>query len=68
MGKISNNVKILKASPEIPGMTKEEADRFLENKLNLQFATIDNKGDPNIHPVWFYYDKDEKKLFIMTHQ
>ena len=59
-------MKILNASPEIPGMTKEEADRFLESKLNLQFATIDNKGDPNIQPVWFYYNKDEKKLFIMT--
>jgi len=66
MGKISNNVKILNTSPEIPGMIKEEADRFLESKLNLQFATIDNKGHPNIQPVWFYYDKDEKKLFIMT--
>lgn len=59
-------MKILDAIPEIPGMTKEEVDRFLESKLNLQFATIDNKGDPNIHPVWFYYDKDGKKLFIMT--
>lgn len=65
-GEISNIVKILNASPEIPGMTKEEADRFLESKLNLQFATIDNKADPNIQPVWFYYNKDEKKLFIMT--
>ena len=59
-------MKILKASPEIPGMTKEEAERFLESKLNLQFATVDNKGDPNIQPVWFYYDKNEEKLFIMT--
>ena len=47
-------------------MTKEEAERFLESKLNLQFATVDNKGDPNIQPVWFYYDKNEEKLFIMT--
>ena len=59
-------MKILKASPDIPSMTMEEADRFLESKLNLQFATIDNKGDPNIQPVWFYYDKNEEKLFIMT--
>ncbi len=63
---ISKNVKILKASPDIPSMTMEEAERFLESKLNLQFATIDNKGDPNIQPVWFYYDKNEEKLFIMT--
>jgi general stress protein 26 len=47
-------------------MTMEEAERFLESKLNLQFDTVDNKGDPNIQPVWFYYDKNEEKLFIMT--
>lgn len=66
IGKISNNVKIINAITEIPSMTKEEADIFLESKLNLQFATIDDKGDPNIQPVWFYYDKKEEKLFIMT--
>jgi general stress protein 26 len=59
-------MKILKANPEIPSMTMEEAERFLESKLNLQLATIDSKGDPNIQPVWFYYDKNEEKLFIMT--
>jgi general stress protein 26 len=59
-------MKTLKAIPEIPGMTMEEADLFLESKLNLQFATVDNKGDPNIQPVWFYYDKNTKKIFIMT--
>ena len=47
-------------------MTEEEVDRFLESKLNLQLATIDGMGDPNIQPVWFEYDKDKKKLFIMT--
>ena len=53
-------MKILKANPEIPGMTMEQAERFLESKLNLQFATVNNKGDPNIQPVWFYYDKMKK--------
>lgn len=59
-------MKILRANPEIPSMTMEEAEQFLESKLNLQFATVDNKGDPNIQPVWFYFDKNEEKLFIMT--
>jgi len=54
-------VKILKASQEIPNMNMEEAERFLESKLNLQFATIDNQGDPKIQPVWFYYDKNWRK-------
>ena len=34
--------------------------------LNLQIATIDEKGEPNIQPVWFYYDKDQGKLLITT--
>jgi general stress protein 26 len=59
-------MRIINATYEIPGMTKEEAERFLESKLNLQIATIDEKGEPNIQPVWFYYDKDQGKLLITT--
>ncbi len=59
-------MKIVNATYEIPGMTREEVERFLESKLNLQIATIDKQGDPNIQPVWFYYDKDEGKLLITT--
>ena len=59
-------MKTISASPEIPGMTREEAERFLESKLNLQLATNDERCNPNIHPVWFYYDKDVEKLSITT--
>jgi general stress protein 26 len=59
-------MKIISATSEIPSMTKEEAEKFLESKLNLQLATIDEHGDPNIQPVWFYYDKDGEKLWINT--
>ncbi|MFL6495343.1 MAG: pyridoxamine 5'-phosphate oxidase family protein, partial [Nitrososphaera sp.] len=59
-------MKIIDATSEIPGMTREEAERFLQSKLNLQLATIDGKGEPNIQPVWFYYDKDQGKLIFTT--
>ena len=59
-------MKIISATSEIPSMTKEEAEKFLESKLNLQLATVDEQGNPNIQPVWFYYDKDEEKLWINT--
>ena len=59
-------MKVVDATYEIPGMTREEVEKFLESKLNLQIATIDEKGEPNIHPVWFYYDKDGGKLLITT--
>jgi len=59
-------MKIVTATSEIPGMTREEAEGFLESKLNLQIATIDEQGEPNIQPVWFYYDKNTEKLMITT--
>ncbi len=60
-------MKIIDATHEIPGMTtEEEVDKFLQSKLNLQLATLDEKGEPNIQPVWFYYDKDRKKLLFNT--
>jgi general stress protein 26 len=59
-------MKIVQATSEIPSMTNEEVDRFLESKLNLQLATVDKQGWPNIRPVWFYYDKNEEKFFLTT--
>ena len=49
-------------------MTREEVEGFLESKLNLQLATIDQKGEPNIQPVWFYYDKNREKIEISTNK
>jgi nitroimidazol reductase NimA-like FMN-containing flavoprotein (pyridoxamine 5'-phosphate oxidase superfamily) len=46
-------------------MTKSEIDDFLQNsKLNVQLGTVDGKGDPMIHTVWYYYMND--KLYIET--
>jgi hypothetical protein len=51
-------MKIVSATTETPGMTKEQVDMFLEGKFMLQMSTLDEKGEPNIQPVWFYHDKD----------
>lgn len=59
-------VKIISAIASAPSMTEEEIDRFLESKLNLQLASIDTRGDPNIQPIWFSYDKSLQKIFVMT--
>jgi nitroimidazol reductase NimA-like FMN-containing flavoprotein (pyridoxamine 5'-phosphate oxidase superfamily) len=59
-------MKIISATTETPAMTNEEVDRFLESKLMLQMSTIDEQGEPNIQPVWFYYDKNREKLLITT--
>ena len=59
-------MKIINAIISSPSMSKEEVDTFFEKKLNLQIGIIDDKGDPNIHPVWFNYDKDREKFLIIT--
>ncbi|MGH9998221.1 MAG: hypothetical protein ACRD7F_09430 [Nitrososphaeraceae archaeon] len=41
-------MKIISAISGGYSMNKEEVDRFLDSKLNLQIGTIDEEGDPNI--------------------
>jgi hypothetical protein len=36
------------ASDVAPAMNEQEVVNFLQSKLNLQLATIDESGDPNI--------------------
>lgn len=49
-------------------MVKDEVDSFLESKLNVQLATIDEMGDPNLHPLWFYYDRNPKETASRSFQ
>ena len=61
-------MRILNASPGFgPQLTVEEIKNFLGNsKLNIHIGTIDNKGDPNIHPTWYYFDATTNKFYIET--
>lgn len=59
-------MRIMNAMPGIGPMTEAEVDSFLAGKLNVQLATVDEMGYPNIQPLWFYYDKGSKKLYVMT--
>jgi general stress protein 26 len=59
-------MKIINATKEVPGLTKEEINKFLASKLMLQMSTIDEQGEPNIQPVWFSHDKNREKLLIIT--
>jgi len=44
-------------------VTETEVSSFLESKLNIQIATIDEEGYPIIQPTWFIYDKDSDKIY-----
>ena len=63
-----NTMRILNASPGFgTQLTEDEIRNFLSNsKLNIHIATIDNKGDPNIHPTWYYFDTTNNKFYIET--
>ena len=47
-------------------VTETEVNNFLESKLNIQIATIDEEGYPVIHPTWFVYNKESGKLYTGT--
>jgi nitroimidazol reductase NimA-like FMN-containing flavoprotein (pyridoxamine 5'-phosphate oxidase superfamily) len=59
-------MKITHASPGFgSAMSESQAKDFLSNsKLNLLLGTIDEKGEPNVHPVWYHYQ--DEKLYIET--
>ncbi len=59
-------MKIINAIPGFgPQLSEQRVRDFLVNsKLNLQLATIDSKGEPTIHPVWYLFENE--KLYVAT--
>lgn len=47
-------------------VTEDEVNQFLQSKLNIQIATVDDEGFPMIQPVWFLYDKQSGKIYTGT--
>jgi nitroimidazol reductase NimA-like FMN-containing flavoprotein (pyridoxamine 5'-phosphate oxidase superfamily) len=61
-------MRIFNASPGFGApLTEEEVKDFLTNsKLNVHLGTVDENGDSNIHPVWYYFDNSNNKLYTET--
>lgn len=61
-------MKLFNASPGFgQQMTLEETQRFLISDVrNIYLGTLDDKSEPNIHPVWFYYDNQKNKIYVET--
>ena len=59
-------MKIVHASPGFGSKFNEEQtlDFLSKGKLNLLLGTIDEKGEPNVHPVWYLFENG--KLYIET--
>jgi general stress protein 26 len=61
-------VKVLSAKDPLAGpMTEKELKDFLENKdLIIHIGTVDEKGEPNVTPTGYYFDRDSDKIYITT--
>jgi general stress protein 26 len=60
-------MKILDASEPDFGkpMTENEVRDFLINSTkNVHISTLDEKGEPNIHPTWYYFDNNNDKIYV----
>jgi general stress protein 26 len=64
---VSGTLKVIQALPDMPKpVTETEVNNFLQSKLNIQTATIDEEGYPVIYPTWFLYDNNSGKIYIGT--
>ena len=61
-------MKILNAGPGFSQpMTEDETISFLTSgRRNIYIASLDEKNEPNIHPVWYYFDPSNHKFYIET--
>lgn len=61
-------MRILNGSPGFgTKLSEDEIKNFLvDNKHNIHLCTIDNIGDPNIHPTWYYFDSTNDRFYIET--
>ena len=59
-------MKILQKTAEASSkvMTEAEINSFLQEKLNLHLATVNEKGEPNIQPLFFYHDSANQKIYF----
>jgi nitroimidazol reductase NimA-like FMN-containing flavoprotein (pyridoxamine 5'-phosphate oxidase superfamily) len=48
-------------------LTEQETTYFLTNgRLNIHLGTLDEKGEPNIHPAWYYFAPSKDRLYVGT--
>jgi uncharacterized pyridoxamine 5'-phosphate oxidase family protein len=61
-------LKVFNASPGFGVQLNEQEirDFLTESVLNIHLGTIDNRGDPNVHPAWYYYNASNGKLYVET--
>lgn len=65
-------MKILNAHPGMSEpMTEDEARNFMvntDNRLLVRVGIIDEKGQPKVTPLAYYFDDAKEKMYITTHK
>jgi uncharacterized pyridoxamine 5'-phosphate oxidase family protein len=64
-------MKIINAYPGSPNepMTEEETKNFMannDNSLLIHIGLMDEKGEPNVVPLAYYFDNTSNKIYITT--
>ena len=66
-------VKVISAHKDLSGgspqMTQEDVKDFLTDnngRLLTHMGTVDEKGEPNVFPTGYYFDRDSDKIYITT--
>lgn len=58
-------VRIIPAMSPTDAMSEVQVREFLQNsRVPLKLGTIDQHGDPVIHPLWYSYEND--RLYLIT--
>jgi PPOX class probable F420-dependent enzyme len=37
---------------------------LINSTKNIHISTLDEKGEPNIHPTWYYFDNNNEKIYV----
>jgi general stress protein 26 len=60
-------VRIINANPGMgAAMTEEEAKGFMIGHTIIHIGTVDKKGEPNVVPTGYHFDKESNEIYIPT--
>jgi general stress protein 26 len=61
-------LKIRNANPGFgaPLDEQETKDFLTTSKINVHLGTVDEKGHPNVHPAWYFYDPSKEMIYVET--
>jgi general stress protein 26 len=60
-------VRIINANPGMgAALAEEESKDFMTAHTIIHIGTVDDKGEPNVVPTGYYFDKESNEIYIPT--